>query len=86
MTFNKTINKETVKILLQENKRLKRENQRLNESLDGLQRYKDEYRSLISELNQVKESYVKKMGEFDKIGKEYRTELDRLMGDRKAAK
>lgn len=86
MILNKKADKEILKILLQENKRLKMENQRLNESIDELQRYKDEYKSLISELNQVKECYVKKMGEFDKIGKEYRTELDRLMGDRKAAR
>ena len=42
MLLNRNVDKETINILLQENKRLKRENQRLHESLDELQQYKDE--------------------------------------------
>lgn len=86
MVLGKKADKETVKILLQENKRLKAKNQRLNESLDELQRYRDEYKSLIEELNQIKESYTKKMEEFENVEKEYRAELDRVMEDRKAAR
>lgn len=80
MLSNKNIDKETIKILLQENRRLKRENQRLNESLQALDRYKNEYRSLIDELRQVKECYIEKMKYFDKLEKEYRKKLDRVMG------
>lgn len=83
MLFNKNIDKETVKILLQENKRLKRSNQQLNESLNKLQWYKNEYKSLIEEVNHVKESYVKKMDEFETISNIYKSELDRLTKIRK---
>lgn len=80
MLSDKNINKETIKILIQENRRLKRENQRLHESLQALDRYKNEYRSLIDELRQVKECYIGKMKYFDKLENEYRKELDRVMG------
>ena len=78
MGFFKNTEKETIKILIDENKRLKRENQRLNESLGELQRYKDEYRNLIDELNQVKAVYASKMNEFDRLEKEYRNEFKRI--------
>lgn len=80
MLSDKNINKETIRILIQENRRLKRENQRLHESLQALDRYKNEYRSLIDELRQVKECYIGKMKYFDKLENEYRKELDRVMG------
>lgn len=79
MLFNRNTDKETIKVLLQENKRLKRENKHLTESLDELQWYKEEYRSLIEELNRVKERYAKKMDEFDDIEKKYNNELEKLM-------
>ena len=83
MLLNRNVDKETINILLQENKRLKRENQRLHESLDELQQYKDEYRSLIEELKQAKGMYADKLKTFDKIEKEYRKELDRIAGEKK---
>lgn len=86
MNLGKKADKETVKILLQENKRLKVKNQKLNESLNELQRYRDEYKSLIEELNQIKENYARKMEEFENVEKEYLDELDRVMEDRKAAR
>ena len=46
--FNRDAEKETVNILLRENKKLKRDNQRLRESLGELERYKKEYRDLIT--------------------------------------
>lgn len=76
--LNRNVGKETINILLQENKRLKRENQRLQESLDELGRYKNEYRSLIDEISQVKERYIGKMKDFDKLEKGYRKELARM--------
>lgn len=78
MSFTININKEIVNILLQENKRLKRDNQQLRESLNELQRYKDEYKGLIERLHDVKESYIEKMNEFEKIEKAYRKELEKL--------
>ena len=86
MLFNKKADKETLKILLQENKRLKRENQRLNESLEELQRYKDDYKELNEEVKRDKASYIQKMKDFDGIEKEYRAELDRLAGYKKYQK
>ncbi len=55
--FNRDSEKETVNILLQENKKLKRDNQRLRESLDELERYKKEYRELIGRLSDVEGVY-----------------------------
>ena len=80
--FSRGVEKETINILLQENKRLKRDNQRLKESLGELERYKKEYRKLIEELNEVKEVYIERMEEFNQIEKEYRKALDKIM-DRK---
>lgn len=79
MGFNKNREKETINILLQENKRLKRENRRLHESLDELQKYKEEYRNLIAEVNQIKKWYQDKGKDFDNIYKEYQDERDKLL-------
>ena len=81
--LNRNAEKETINILLQENKRLKRENQRLRESLGELDGYKKEYRNVIERLNEVKEVYIERMEEFNQIEKEYRKELDRVMSKRK---
>lgn len=78
MLFNRDIDKETLKILLQENKRLKRENYGLRESLEELQEYKDEYKGLIGELGALKEEYMDEVAEFESIEKEYRKELDKV--------
>ena len=80
--FSRGVEKETINILLQENKRLKRDNQRLKESLGELERYKKEYRKLIEELNEVKEVYIERMEEFNQIEKEYQKALDQIV-DRK---
>ena len=61
-----------------ENRRLKRENQRLNESLDELQRYKDEYKKLIAELNQIKQIYADKLAAFQSLLENYNKEWQRI--------
>ena len=61
MRLTKNAANESLKIVMAENRRLKRENQRLNESFDELQRYKDEYKKLIGELNQIKQIYADKL-------------------------
>ncbi len=79
MLFNNRAEKETAKILLQENKRLKRENLRLTELLDKLQEYKNEYNILITEMKQIKETYVGKMKEFEEMKEIYKKELDKIV-------
>ena len=81
--FNRDAEKETINILLRENKKLKRDNQRLRESLGELERYKAEYRKLIEELNEVKEVYIERMEEFNQLEQEYRKALDQIMDKEK---
>lgn len=76
MKNNRKINNETLTILINENKRLKRENQRLYDSLNELDRYKNEYKVLIDKLKDMKNTYMKKIKEFDKLEKKYRKELE----------
>ncbi len=47
-------------------------------SLEELQRYKDEYRNLIDELNRLRTGYISKMKLFSEIESEYKKELDKL--------
>lgn len=79
MKQNRAIQEEAIFALTSENKRLKRENQRLRESLDELERYKAEYCKLIEELNEVKEVYVERIEGFNQIEKEYRKALNQIM-------
>lgn len=83
MFFRKNIDKETIEILSKENKRLRRENYRLQESLNELDKYKTEYKKLIKKLNNVKSDYVKKIKEFDDIEKEYGKKLDEIVNNNK---
>lgn len=75
--------KETINILLSENRRLKRENHLLRESLQETQKYKEEYKELIDRLNGVKSSYGKKLEEFDSLKEQYKKELEKLFRQNK---
>lgn len=83
MFKHKNMNKETIEILLKENKKLKRENYRLQESLDTLERYKKEYENLIETLHHVKKEYIQKVKDFNEIEKEYKKELDKIIAKTK---
>lgn len=78
MRLTKNAANESLKIVMAENRRLKRENQRLNESLDELQRYKDEYKKLIGELNQIKQIYADKLAAFQSLLENYNKEWQRI--------
>ncbi|MCI9416326.1 MAG: hypothetical protein HFI82_02775 [Eubacterium sp.] len=78
MRLTKNAANESLKIVMAENRRLKRENQRLNESLDELQRYKDEYKKLIAELNQIKQIYADKLAAFQSLLENYNKEWQRI--------
>ena len=75
MRFFRYTEKETLKIIIDENKRLKRENQRLHE----LQRYKDEYKDLIEKVGELKNEYMSKLEAFSTIENNYKKELERLI-------
>lgn len=83
MFLNQNVEKETIKILLSENKRLKRENQKLNVSLKELQNYKNEYKELTDNLNHLKETYQTRLKDFDQLEKHYKKELDQLLKQNK---
>ena len=78
MRLTKNAANESLKIVMAENRRLKRENQRLNESLDELQRYKDEYKKLIAELNHIKQIYADKLAAFQSLLENYNKEWQRI--------
>lgn len=80
--FNRDAEKETVNILLRENKKLKRDNQRLRESLGELERYKKEYRDLIDGLKKTKECYLSKLEDFNEMEAEYKKELEKAIKNR----
>ena len=82
MFLRKNIDKETIEILSKENKRLRRENYRLRESLNELDKYKTEYKKLIKKLNCVKSDYVKKIKAFDDIEKEYCKKLNEIVNNK----
>ena len=79
--LNRNVEKEAVNVLLQENRRLKRENQRLRESLDELDGYKNEYRGLIKEMSGIKETYAERMEGFSQLEDECRKALDTIVGN-----
>lgn len=68
---------------MEENKRLKRDNQKLQDSLNELQKYKDSYKELIDSLTNVKETYLNKIKDFDALEKQYRKELDKVIKNTK---
>lgn len=83
MFTHKNINKQTIEILLKENKKLKKENCRLHESLDTLERYKKEYENLIESLHRVKKEYIQKVKDFNEIENIYKKELDKIIAKTK---
>ena len=76
--LNRNVEKEAVNVLLQENRRLKRENQRLRESLDELDGYKNEYRGLIDEVKHIKKKYAEKIRTIDKLECAFEKQLRRI--------
>lgn len=77
--FNRGVEKETINILLRENKKLKRDNQSLRESLGELERYKKEYKDLNEKLTKLKKSYSIKLKDFEKMELEYNKELRKIL-------
>lgn len=69
---------EVVDLLTKENKRLKRENQRLREQENEMYLFKMEYDRLIKVLEDMKDEYRKKLDEMSQIETEYRNYFDEL--------
>ncbi len=78
--FNKTkiLTQETNGILIRENKRLKRENFKLTETLRNLEDYRNEYVELIGEVRKMKAEYQEKLDEISELEKKYKKELEML--------
>lgn len=76
MLFNRP--REIENLLLKENKRLKRENQQLHSHLNELDRYKNDYKTLIDELHILRNKYQDKMKLFDELAAEYKKELNKF--------
>lgn len=78
-TNTQKLTQETNEILLKENKRLRRENQKLTETLLNLEDYKNEYVTLIEEMNQLRAEYSQKLTEVTQLELEYRKALGNLV-------
>lgn len=76
--LNEKINNEALNFVIKENKRLKRENQRLRESLDNISHLKNEYKKLIEQVHGMKNEYANKLKEFDILKIEYMKKLDEI--------
>lgn len=64
MYFKNYALKEAICLLSQENRRLKRENQRLHQSLNELDKYKEEYQKLITQLKKIEKRIFQKIRDF----------------------
>lgn len=77
-TTNKIQTEETKEDLIRENKRLKRENFKLTESLRNLEDYRNEYVELIGELRKMKAEYQERLNDISELEKKYKKELEML--------
>lgn len=77
-TTNKIQTEETKEDLIRENKRLKRENFKLTESLRNLEDYRNEYVELIEELRKMKAEYQERLDDISELEKKYKKELEML--------
>lgn len=77
---NKTQTEETNEDLIRENKRLKRENFKLTETLRNLEDYRNEYVGLIEEMKQMKAEYQERLDDIKELENKYKKELEMIAG------
>lgn len=75
---NKIQTEETNEDLIRENKRLKRENFKLTETLRNLEDYRNEYVELIEGVRKMKAEYQEKLNDISELEKKYKKELEML--------
>ena len=77
--FKRNVDKQTIDILIKENQKLLRENTRLRESLNELEKYKNMYAKSIEDLKKLKVEYSDALKEINKIKDKYEATLNKLI-------
>lgn len=75
-------------LLLKENRKLGRENKRLQEEIDFLHKQEEsltekkyEYESLIEQTKEIRDEYKQKLKDFEKIETEYKQKLQKVIDE-----
>ena len=68
--------KEIENLLVRENKKLRIENESLNDVIEENKELMDEYNDLIKELKDLKKQYHKILNDITKLENEYKKQLD----------
>lgn len=69
---------EMINLLLKENKRLKRENEKYKKMYDDMTRYRYECKETLNIVNDLRKNYEKKIDIFTNVLNEYKSYLNRL--------
>ena len=77
------LNEKAMELVLKENARLKRENERLRSFLDETKEDRETYKKLIKQLDSLKEKYIQGISEFEIIQEGYKKQLLDIVNERK---
>lgn len=77
------LNEKAMELVLKENARLKRENERLRSFLDETKDDRETYKKLIKQLDSLKEKYIQGISEFEIIQEGYKKQLLDIVNERK---
>ena len=78
MFKRKERNDEMMDLLLKENKRLKRENEKFKELQADTEKYRDEYKALLEHVDALREKYMQGIEGLNRIQEEYKEELNKI--------
>ncbi len=69
----------TPKMLMEENQKLRQENEYLKAIRDNTGKMKQQYEEYIADLKQLKVQYMEKLADFDELQKKYTNQLNEMI-------